>query len=60
VNEFGAEFDGAFTSWIDVGKHAPANAIAGFQDLDSKTGVAQLARCGQSRHAGADDDHRRM
>jgi hypothetical protein len=60
VDEFGSELNGTITSWIDVGEHAPANTIAGFKDLDSNAGPAQLARSSQPCHASANDDHRRI
>ena len=60
MDEFGAEFNGTITSSIDVGEHASANAVAGFKNMNGKTGAPQLARCGQSCDAGANDDHRRI
>jgi hypothetical protein len=60
VNEFGSQFDGAVTTWIEVREHATADAITSFDDMHSNAGATQLACSGQSCHASANHDYGRM
>jgi hypothetical protein len=60
VNEFGSQFDGATTTWIEAGEHATADAITSFEDVHSNAGASQLACRGQPRHAGTNHDYGRI
>jgi diaminopimelate decarboxylase len=60
VNEFGSQFDGAVTIWIEPGEYATADAITSFEDVYSNAGVTQLACRGQSCHAAANHDYGRI
>ena len=60
MNEFGSQFYGTVTTWIEVGEHATADAITSFDDVHSHAGATQLACRGQSGHAGANHDYGRI
>ena len=55
VHKFSAEFDGNWSSRIFVSEDAAADASACFEYDDSAAGNAEVARGGQARRAGADD-----
>jgi len=57
VDELSAQLDGGLAVPPGNGPDPPADAIAGFEQLDPQPGASQLARSAQAGDPGAYDQH---